>query len=693
MIDMKNPNTLVSLAYIKTNKNPLHVFCNYVLYVLITAPNQSLRMDEIRDKLYSEFGLNMPLQMIQSCTRILRKSGELITLPDGGGYSIKDTTFDAAAFEGTRHRLHEQENRVLKAMADFVKLRYNLSWSEDDARKYLSVFLGEEGNGARIFLYEDIAVDNKQVNPSWYVAKYVSEIQKSPESIEKKYLEEIVNGMMIYQGIHQIGDYQQDRGQKFTGTVFYLDTKLVLRALGYSWEAQVQAAQELINLIIKKYGGKIGIFQQTLDEVQNALSKAGDYYNRRENASDIPDSELRIYAELNPIGASLLKENSTSVLPRLKEEYKVEIPGAFDWNASEIRRYSVEVSEITQYIISEKDWRHGAVANDVEIINQINILRKGDYSVRYGGRLKLPVFLTTNSELVYTFKQYVSEALAAGSSTKWNPHSLPIISDNMLLFRLWVPYANEYADLPAITLARFAYSAQNPNTQYFEKLRETATAYKKEKGLELVNLSEVRRQQLEEILVMNSKGDADLLTEEVVAMSIDELVKMENSSLHTQITDLQDAISNHGSELEKRDLRIIELASKPFVNKLGVWRLLILCAQWWWIVTTVLIAIGEKAIEQYVDVVLSGWWALVGVPGIIAALLGLIDKFVDENDIHHFALKKAIGVTWSKYSEKVTRRLAKEDLIYRDDILKYCLENTPIFRKYKKYCIREDNIH
>ena len=71
----------------------------------------------------------------------------------------------------------------------------------------------------------------------------------------------------------------------------------------------------------------------------------------------------------------------------------------------------------------------------------------------------------------------------------------------------------------------------------------------------------------------------------------------------------------------------------------------------------------------------------------------MIDKFVDENDIHHFALKKAIGVTWRKYSEKVTRRLAKEDLIYRDDILKYCLENTPIFSKYKKYCIRGDNIH
>lgn len=690
IIDMKNPNTLVSLAYIKTSKNPIYVFCNFILYLLVTAPNQSLRADEIKEKLGEKFGLNMPHQMIQNCTKVLKNSGDIVQLPNGAGYSIRETKFDAETFERTRLRLHEQEEYVLEAIVEFVNSHYNLSWSADDAKRYLSAFLDEEGNGARIFLYEEIPTDSKRVSPSWYIAKYVSDVQRKPESLEKQYLEEIVNGMMIYQGIYQIGDYQQNKGQKFTGTVFYLDTKLVLRALGYSWDAQVQATQELINLITKRYGGKIGIFQQTIDEVQNALSKAGGSYNVKKNASDISDSELRIYAELNPTGASLLKEASTLVLSRLREEYDVVTPPAFDWNAPEVRRNSIEVPKIIEYIRSEKEWRIGAVTNDVEIINQINILRRGDYSVRYGGKLKLPVFLTTNADLVYTFRKYISEEAIANASTRWNIHALPIISDNMILFRLWVPYANEYANLPALTLSRYAYSAQNPNTQYFEKLRETAAAYKKEKGIEFVDLSEIRRQQLEEILITNSRGDADLLTEEMVALSIDELIRMETISLHTQLTTLQDTVGNQGSELEKRDERIVELAARPFVNKLGVWRLLIWCARIWWVIITALLAVGGKAIENYANTALSGWWAIVGVPGIIAAVLGLIDKFADKKDIHHFALKKAVKLTWTKYSRKIIRKLSKKDLIYRDKILEYCLTNTPVLNEYRRYCTGVD---
>ena len=85
---MQNPNTLVSLAYIKTNSNPLSVFCNYVLYLLLTAPDQSLRSDELKQKLADRFGLNMPQQMINNCIRILKRGGDVIQLPAGAGYSI-----------------------------------------------------------------------------------------------------------------------------------------------------------------------------------------------------------------------------------------------------------------------------------------------------------------------------------------------------------------------------------------------------------------------------------------------------------------------------------------------------------------------------------------------------------------------------------------------------------------------------
>ena len=141
IIDMKNPNTLVSLAYIKTSKNPIYVFCNFILYLLVTAPNQSLRADEIKEKLGEKFGLNMPHQMIQNCTKVLKNSGDIVQLPNGAGYSIRETKFDAETFERTRLRLHEQEEYVLEAIVEFVNSHYNLSWSADDAKRYLSAFL------------------------------------------------------------------------------------------------------------------------------------------------------------------------------------------------------------------------------------------------------------------------------------------------------------------------------------------------------------------------------------------------------------------------------------------------------------------------------------------------------------------------------------------------------------------------
>ena len=683
IINMQNPNTLVSLAYIKTNSNPLSVFCNYVLYLLLTAPDQSLRSDELKQKLADRFGLNMPQQMINNCIRILKRGGDVIQLPAGAGYSIGTTNFNADTFEKNLLRLQEQEIAVLQSIVAFVYDTYKINWSVDDAKNYLSAFLDEEGNGARLFLYESAQTDSKKVSPSWYIARYVSNMQQKEDGIEKKYLEDIVNGMMIYQGIYQTNDYQQNKGQKFKGTVFYLDTKLILRALGYSWDAQVQATRELITLITKKYEGKVGVFQQTVSEVENALSRAGYNYT---HDKPIMDLELKMYAELNPTGASLLSEASTSVLAQLKKEFDIDPPASFDWNTSECRAHSIDVQGIINYIKSEHEWRSGAISNDVEIINQINILRKSDYSIRYGGKSKLPVFLTTNTDLVFTLRKYISETLESGATTKWNIHALPIISDNMVLFRLWVPYANEYTNLPSLTLSRYAYAAQNPNTQFFEKLRATATAYKDEKGVDLINLSEVRRQQLEDILVTKTQGDSDELTEEIVALSVEELIKMQNISLHSRIGNLEGKIGAQNTEIEKRDTQIIKLAAKPYVNKLGVWRPIIYFAKLWWIVTVVAFAIITSLSELYANESFTFKWAIIFFPVVIQILLEIIDKFFEEKNFSEFAMKLAVRAAWKHYSCKIISDLSEDELIYKDQILDYCLLNTPILLKYRQYC-------
>lgn len=137
---MNCQNSLVSLAYIETSKNPLQVFCNFILYLLLKAPNQTLRADEIKEQLQSDFGISMPHQIISNCTRILERKQEVIRLPHAAGYKIGDTSFDIDSFENTRQRFAEHENKLLNSLVEFVSSQYKQKWSEEEAKEYLSNF-------------------------------------------------------------------------------------------------------------------------------------------------------------------------------------------------------------------------------------------------------------------------------------------------------------------------------------------------------------------------------------------------------------------------------------------------------------------------------------------------------------------------------------------------------------------------
>ena len=685
---MSNPNVLVSLAYIKTSDNPLQVFCNYILYLVLTSPNKSLRIDELKSQLGEHFGLKMPFQMLNMCTRVLTKSKELCLLPHGAGYSVGKTSFNISSFENEIRRLQEQENTVLSSLISFVKEKYSQDWTEEIAKQYLSHFLETEGNAARLFLRQEIADDVNKVSPSWYIGRYISSIQGKKNSLEWTYLEDIVKGMMIYVGINQTNDYQQDKSQKFKGTTFFFDTKLVLRLLGYSWTAQVDSTRELYDLITKEYGGIICIFPQTLTEIKNAMEKAGRSF-QRSGASAIGDAEIRLYAQLNPTGASLLSDAAIVVEDRLKKEFNITLSQQIDWD--EDNRYNIAIEEIVSFICSKHPaWRKGTVQYDVEIINQVNILRRGDYSIRFGSAKKFPVFITSNADLVFTFRDYVEEATNRDANSHWNVHALPVISDTMILFRLWLPHAKQHNGLPSVTLSRFAYAAQNPNTQYFEKLRATALSYEGQEGISLLNLNETRRQKLEDILIANSQGDAEELTVEVMATSVEELIALENIDLQTKVSEYEDKVEEQSTLLSEKDNQIVALLAKPFIRNSWVCQVLIYLSQKWWIFAAILILacryLASEMIEEvsFSNSVLS--WIITLAPLIIELIFVVIDKAVDRLHPQDFLVKIVVNKMWQRCVAKISQSIPADHKILEEQVIEKCKAENPIFSKYSEYC-------
>lgn len=668
IFDMKNQNSLISLAYIKVSDNPLRVFCNYILYLLMKEPEKELRADVLKDRLLQEFGLSMPQQLINNCIRVLEKQGEVTRLAHGAGYRIGDTSFDIDAFERTRMQLHEHEEVLLQSLIDFVAERYKKKWSKEDARQHLSYFLDKEGYGAQIFLQKRLEIEGRRVSPSLYIGRYIDFIQKQPEAIEKAYLEEVINGMMVLQGIRQTDDYQQSKQQKFKGTVFYLDTKLVLRALGFSWKAQVDSVREMVRLLREKYEARIGIFPQTYTEVEKALSVAG---NAIKNGRPVYDLELKLYSELYPEEASMMLDYLPSLKSLLKRDLGIEEVTTIDWNSADAQRYNIETTGIADYIEEKCGWRRGAVDYDVQIINQINILRRGDYTHPYGGKNKLPVFVTSNSKLAYTFRDYITESDENGKG--WSAHALPVISDNMLLYRVWLPFATEFSNLPALTLSRFAYSAQSEGVVFFEEFRKVAAGLDRTRNVDLISTTEAARRKLEDILIRETDGELDQMTSEVAAASFDECVRMEHTNLVEENRDLSE-------RAETRESQVIQLLARDYVNKLRWMRLLLLAARFWWLLGFGVLFAVTSAISENVYVRSISFAPIVLSVGELAA-----DKFIDDRGLRFRVYDKALAYVKRKYSEKISEKV--EAAGYASDkeaVVDYCVDHTPVFDRLKK---------
>lgn len=442
IFDMKNQNSLISLAYIKVSDNPLRVFCNYILFLLMKEPKKELRADILKEKLLQEFGLSMPQQLINNCVRILEKQGEVIRLAHGAGYCIGNTNFDIDAFERIRIQLHEHEEVLLKSLIEFVVDRYNVTWSKENARQHLSYFLD-------------------------------------------------------------------------------------------------------------------------------------------------------------------------------------------------------------------------------------NILRKGDYTYPYGGKSRLPVFVTSNSKLAYTFRDYITESDENGKG--WSAHALPVISDNMLLYRIWLPYATEFSDLPALTLSRFAYSAQSEGVVFFEEFRKVAAGLDRIRNVDLISTTEATRRKLEDILIRETNGELDQMTSEVVATSFDECVRMKHIDLVEENRDLNE-------RAEAREAQVIRLLARDYVNKLGWFRVLLLAAKYWWLLGFGILFAVTTIISDNVYL-----RSISMMPILIQVVQFGLDKFVDDRGLRYRVYDRTLSYVKRKYSSKISRKVVAAGYDSdKDAVIDYCVTHTPVFDRLKE---------
>lgn len=663
-------NINIALAYINGTENPLKVFCNLFIYVLNKADNQKLRIDEVKEALTKEFGLKVPNHIIKACARVLKNNNEVQILNSGEGYKFLKSNFDIKKFSDELLQRKIREENLINDLQEYLT-EVGVELEIDEARECFVDFLISSNYAYNLFengSVMDMGLNEKKISKEWYISQYIKKVEKEKNS-QFYYILDIVQGLMIYVGLCQFSDYNQDKEEKFRGTSFYLDTKMMLRYLGYSWPELVQETRELVDLIRKEQQGNICIFQHTYQEIASALSNeihALEY-------GDEENYELECFRKINSYKKDRFKLDLQKLERKITEEEKIEISEDEDVTVDKNKRYNLNCRKLSDYIHgSYPKWKANTVYNDVNSINQINIKRKGNYNIKFGGKNKLPIFVTTNYPLITCCKKFLKDEYKK-EGREFVFDNLPIIADSALMYRLWLPKASRITDnMPALSLARIVHTAQQENEIFYTKFRNAIKDFKEYDDITLDDLSETYSSKLFEITAKNAEGNYENFTEEILAQSLEEFVTIQTSKKDKEIDALKLQVQNKNNEnLEKKE-ELIKAYTKIFLkNRSIVCKCLCWLSRYWWLLSAVLI-VGITQILNYLPTgkkdspIYISWFfgaLLLSKPYVVKILDKIVNKKVDivTNCLKKCAQRSLIN-SFEKKSDENERK-------YREDII------------------------
>lgn len=301
----------------------------------------------------------------------------------------------------------------------------------------------------------------------------------------------------------------------------------------------------------------------------------------------------------------------------------------------------------------------------------------------------MPVFITTNTALVWRIREYINLYGEEDKSVAaWKTNALPIITDNMLMCRLWLPRAKANLTMPALTLARNAYAAQQVSADFFEKIRKSAIELKKKHQIDVINISTVRKEKFEELLIKNSAGDIDEMTVEVLATSMDEVIRLETINLNQTIEELKNQNSIQIVEIQKRRENAVKSAVERFRGKIGWKRIEIYLAANYWIIVAVVFAVLGIGLSQLKSLPIIGTTSEMGILYVILTIINkVMEKGFSRSSWGEIILSKTVKRVWKGYSQKIKRGLLEFERELEPEILRACIEEDALLLKYQQYCI------
>lgn len=460
---------LASLAILKVNwdtqqKDYIGNFVPFVAECLRKMPQEEVSLEQLRDLIFSEFGLAIPHGPFRTILGRAKKDG--LVRVESGVLQRRPEALKESSIAADRDRALRQQAALIEKLRKFCAERHSVEWSDEEAEDALLTYVSDHAGPILALMVEGQELPAEGRSPgkastAYLVNSFIIHVNDvDPEAFDQ--VETVVKGSMLANAL-----YYPDISaisQKLSGLEVFFDTRIVLESLVGN-EYQKRARSELFQLVYD-LGGQPKIFDDTEREILAVLNyQAGNL--RRGTIHERQFGLLTQQLIDSGFEASDL-ELIIARLPKALGSMKVTVAG----RPKPSTALTVDEAKLEQTLkdCGGRYAREEPLHHDIDVITAIHRLRKGQRKNKL--ETSGAVFVTTNYPMIDASRVFFREEYDLGGVPR-------VYSDNRFETLIWLKKPLRAPDLPRRRILADSLAALRPGnelwiaySQEIERLRE-----------------------------------------------------------------------------------------------------------------------------------------------------------------------------------------------------------------------------
>lgn len=293
------PNTdnarrgLATIAFMKAQfdagQDRLAMFQPFVEEAIRKYERDDIDLDGLRGKIKQLIGVSIPIEILK--TLLKRAARKKLLNREGGRYLRTQNGSEDSDLSARIHELGISHMSLAQNLRQFATNHDEHINSDDDALEVMMRFLDTYHIGMVLDQPIQLRTSKQHRRVDIIVAKFIDSVVKK-DPILAEILDDIIKGLIIYNAL-ALRDIPGVKRHLEQLTLF-LDTGVLLHALGYAGAAEKQATVEGIEAI-RAAGARLRAFERTVNEIERILQVYESKLGSTEGIRSLHPTSLRYH--------------------------------------------------------------------------------------------------------------------------------------------------------------------------------------------------------------------------------------------------------------------------------------------------------------------------------------------------------------------------------------------------------------